>query len=307
MPQVDQSQSRCRALQQVLPLLAILLLTLSPVHSSSNDSRLNVWVSILPQQWFAEQLAADFADIHVLLEPGQSPHTYDPSPRHLAAMAEADLLLCIGVPFEQTLIPRLENMYPHLRIVDVRDGIALRSVDDGCSDHDHSHQQLDPHVWLDPAAATIIARNMAQELCRIDSMHCDEYQSRLATIVDSLVVVDSISRVMLSEYRGRKLYVYHAAFGYWCAAYGLEQVPIEMGAREPGPRQVARLIESARVDNVSVVFVQPQFSDASARAIAAELKGSVVAIDPLAADYPENLLRMAAAVAGGLNPQEVEQ
>ncbi len=282
--------------------LALVALTMAPSGATAEPAEPTIWVSILPQQWFAEQLLSDRAEVHVLLQPEQSPHTYDPSPRQLAALFEADIFFMAGVPFESALVPRLKDMYPDLRIVDVRQGIQLRSIDDGHHHHhdSHDHGNHDPHFWLDPSLAVIMAENMAHTFCGLDSAHCQDYLARLASLRDSLATIDSTTHAMLDPHQGRKLYVYHAAFGYWCDAYGLKQVPIEVGGKQPGPRKVARLIEDARADSVRTIFVQPQFSESSAEAIASAINGKVIAIDPLAANYPQNLLRMARAVAEGL-------
>lgn len=293
--------NRFRPTSRLAVLLIVLLsgLVVAPAVSAAEDSDVSIWVSIHPQQWFAEYLLAGHGAVHVLLEPGESPATYDPSPKRLALLSGADLFFSVGVPFEQTLLNKLRDMHPELKVVDSRKGVSLRSMNDHGHDHGHTHGSVDPHFWLDPDAATVMAENMVQALCRLDSAGCDGYRARLGQIKDSLATIDSTVQAMLRHLKGRRVYVYHAAFGYWCDAYGLEQVPIEVGGKQPGPRKVAELITSAREDGVRVVFVQPQFSRESAETIANELGGTVTAIDPLAADYPENLLRMAQAVKQG--------
>ena len=94
--------------------------------------------------------------------------------------------------------------------------------------------------------------------------------------------------------------VFHPAYGYFLKAYGLKQKAVESGGKDPGPRQLAHLLEEAREHKAKVIFVQPQFSTATARALAAELDAAVVPLDPLSEDYLANLERMAAAIAEGL-------
>jgi zinc transport system substrate-binding protein len=77
-------------------------------------------------------------------------------------------------------------------------------------------------------------------------------------------------------------------------------VAIESGGREPSPRQLARLIETAKRENVRVIFVQPQFSPQSAASVARGINGAVIAIDPLSRDYIRNLMEMAEAVKTAL-------
>jgi zinc transport system substrate-binding protein len=94
--------------------------------------------------------------------------------------------------------------------------------------------------------------------------------------------------------------VFHPAWGYFAETYGLTQVPIEKEGKEPGARALAALIEQARREQVKVIFVQPQFSRRSAEQVARAIGGQVVAIDPLAPDYADNLRQAARSIAAAV-------
>ena len=102
------------------------------------------------------------------------------------------------------------------------------------------------------------------------------------------------------------MYVFHPSYGYFADAYGLRQIAVEMGGKEPGARQLARLIHRAKEDGVRVIFVQPQFSKSSARTIAEAIGGAVVPLDPLARDYLENLERMARDIEKAFVDEEAQ-
>jgi zinc transport system substrate-binding protein len=104
----------------------------------------------------------------------------------------------------------------------------------------------------------------------------------------------------LGPLKGREILVFHPAFGYFAERYGLTQRAVESEGKEPGPRQLAALIDTARERGVRVVFVQPQFSRSSAEKIAEAIGGAVVPMDPLASDYLANLERMATEVRKAL-------
>jgi zinc transport system substrate-binding protein len=101
----------------------------------------------------------------------------------------------------------------------------------------------------------------------------------------------------LAPYRGREFCVFHPAFGYFAAAFGLRQTAVQRGGREPSARELAALIDGARADGVRAVFVQPQYAPRSARTVADAIGARLVPLDDLARDYPANLRRMAAALA----------
>ena len=101
--------------------------------------------------------------------------------------------------------------------------------------------------------------------------------------------------------------MFHPAFGHFAAAYGLVQVSVETGGHEPGPRHLADVIERARALGVRSVIVQPQFSRKSAETVAAAIDADIVVLDPLAADYEDNLLHMARTLASRFAAEDANE
>ena len=104
---------------------------------------------------------------------------------------------------------------------------------------------------------------------------------------------------MLAPCKGKTFYVYHPAFGYFADAYGLKQVSVEIEGKEPTAKQLADLITRAKADGVHVIFVQQQFPRKSAEAIAQEIDGVVIPIDPLSENYVANLEDIARKLTAG--------
>ena len=94
--------------------------------------------------------------------------------------------------------------------------------------------------------------------------------------------------------------MYHPAWGYFADTYGLEQIPVEVEGKEPAAKQLADLIETAKANQIKVVFVEPRISQKTAESLAKEIGAKVVAIDPLGKDYVENLKKAAQAFAEAL-------
>ncbi len=255
--------------------------------SPSADGRLSVFVSIPPQAYFVERIAGERVRIEVLVPPGQSPATYEPTPTQMAALAGADALLRIGVPFENGLMARIGESMPGLNVVDTRTGVPLRSFGE--------HGAEDPHIWLAPRLVEIQAGTIADELARLDPAHADEYEANRAAFVRELDALHEELAAVLPE--GATITVFHPSWGYFCDEFGLRQVAIEVGGKEPAPRRLQQMIEEARARQVSTVFVEPQFSSASAQAIAREIGAQVVSLDPLARDWADNLRDVAHKIA----------
>ncbi len=92
----------------------------------------------------------------------------------------------------------------------------------------------------------------------------------------------------------------HDAWGYFARDYGLEQVAIHVGGREPTARDIQQIVQIAEENSINVIFVEPQFSHKAAVSIAEELKATVVVIDPLAEEYLDNFLIVADAMKGAM-------
>jgi len=291
--------------------------------------KLAVFATILPQAYFLERIGGRHLQIEVLVGPGQSPHTYEPTPRQMAKLAAARAFFAIGVPLEKGLLHKIGKTNPQLTIVETQRGVPLRYLDahDHGADKEGHHgnrqsalpsggksgtdlssmtnparkerQTPDPHIWMSPRLAKIQARNIHDALCRLDPAHKQDYGAGLRSFLEDLDRVDTRIARALAPLRGGKIYVFHPAFGYFAEAYGMTQVSVEKGGKEPSARQLSSLIAAARKDGVRVIFVQRQFPARSAAAVAAAIGGTVMPIDPLARDYLTNLEKIAAAVERG--------
>jgi zinc transport system substrate-binding protein len=286
-----------------LCLFVVLILLTGQLQAGE---RLRIAVSIIPQKNLVERIAGDLVDVSLLVRPGYSPATYEPTPRQMAGLAQADLYYRIGVPFEQAWMDRIRAAYPNLPVLDARDGIKLRPIDagdDAHGEHGHHHDQgeLDPHIWLSPPLIKIMALHLRDRLVQLDPSHKDIYVQNHKEFAGYLEQLDAEIRKDLTGLESRKFMVYHPSWGYFADAYGLQQVPIESEGKEPSAKALSHLLTRAKADGVGAIFVQKQFSQNQARAVADAIGARIVVIDPLAEDYPENLRRVAQAMARTLS------
>ncbi|MEN8007218.1 MAG: zinc ABC transporter substrate-binding protein [Candidatus Krumholzibacteriota bacterium] len=262
-----------------------MLVSVCLVPGASWADPVRVTVSILPQVWFVENIGGDLVEVSVLVGPGHSPATYEPTPKQMAVLEQADLFWSAGVPFEKGLVPRIRAL---------PQAPAMAGPEPG--DHTH-HHDTDPHVWLDPAQAMAMADTISRQLQVLVPDRAAAILERYEVLVEQLTDLDDRVRSILAAFEGRGFIVFHPAFGHFADAYGLIQVPVEAGGHEPGPRHLAEVINRAREAGARSVIVQPQFSRKSAETVAAAIDAEIVVLDPLAADYPANLLKMAGTLA----------
>jgi zinc transport system substrate-binding protein len=279
-------------------LLATVLISSSASAAKAPAGKIRTFVSILPQAYFVERIGGLYCDVDVLVGPGQSPATYEPTPRQMAKLGRSQVYFRIGVPFERGLIPKISSVFKDLKIVDMRNGVKLRYFR-----RSKGSQVADPHIWLDPKLVKIQAATIRKALSDIDPAHAAVFEKNLQAFQVDLDRIDARIAAILAPLKGSKVYVFHPAFGYFCGSYGLTQVAVEIEGKEPGPRQLTELIEKARADGVKVIFVQPQFAEKGAEAIAREIGAGVVPINPLPRDYLKGLEDMAAVIKEALLQQ----
>ena len=294
------------ALAFSLSLATFLSWDFADAQVTEQEQPLKITVSILPQEYFVKRIGGDLVQVATLVQPGQSPATYAPTPRQMAGLATSAIYFRIGVPFENVLIPKLARSIPKLTIVDQHQGLEMMLLEDSHIEHGEDHGDLDPHTWLDPILALKQSVVIRDTLIRFDPKGATEYNNNFASLAQDLKNLDENLKKALKPFAGSSIYVFHPAFGYFCRAYGLTQKAINPKGKEPGARYLARLIEQARDDNVQIIFVQPQFSDKAARTIAQSIGGKVVALDPLAKNYLTNMQSIARQLATSFT-QPVQQ
>jgi zinc transport system substrate-binding protein len=284
-------------LRRFLPILALI-----PGLAFAADP-LTVFVSVTPQETFVSRIGGEHVRVQALINAGQDPHAFEPTARQVAALADADLYMRIGIGFEDAWMPRLMAANPSMRLLDARDGIEVRPEhDDHDHDHGHDHGAIDPHVWTSPSRVRIMAARIRDALTDLAPEYAADFAAGHDRFVADLDALDAAIRARLDGVENRRFMVYHPAWGYFADDYGLEQVAIEREGKEPGARALTAMIEQARRDGIRVIFVQPQLNPASAEQVAQAIGGQVAVIDPLSGDYFENLKQVADLIAGAGEP-----
>lgn len=281
--------------------MAFLLMLL--ISSAAGAEPMRVFVSVLPQKTFVEKVGGARVEVRVMVQPGYSPHTYDPTPQQISALTKTALYIRTGVPFEHAWMDRIRSVNPDMHVMDARAGIDLNAREH--PEHNSEHQlavEPDPHVWTNPLLVKHIASNIRDKLIALDAQHTQEYNCNYESFAAELDVLDRDIRKLLGHLTNRKFMVYHPAWSYFADAYGLIQIPIEHQGKEPGARALTALIGQARRAQVKIIFVQPQFDQRFANQVAKAIGGHVIAVDPLAADYVDNLRHVAHQVAAALQP-----
>lgn len=291
----------------LLLLTTVLITSCTPKsnqNNSSNDKPI-ITVTLEPLRYLTEAIAGDQFTVVSMVPKGTSPETYDPTPQQLVDLAQSKAYFRIGyIGFEQTWMDKLTDNAPHLQFFDMSQGVDLIYDDTHIHHHDadeegHKHPiGVEPHIWSSTANAQLIAANILNALCVIDKENESAYLERYNTLRRQIKHTDSIIRQTLAAPgTDRAFMIYHPALSYFARDYGLHQIPIEAGGKEPSPAHLKGLIDTCKKEQVRVIFVQPEFDRRNAELIAKQTGTKVVDINPLAYDWETEMLNTAKALA----------
>ncbi|MBU8891212.1 MAG: zinc ABC transporter substrate-binding protein [Bacteroidales bacterium] len=281
---------------KVLILLTLILPACNSPKENQPDIKKTITVSILPQKYFVEKIAGDHFNINVMIPPGASPVTYEPTPKQMKELSNSFVYFRIGhIEFEKSWMKKLMDINPDMQIVDLSKNATLiypeQKVEaEHAHDHEgHHHHGIDPHIWTSPKEVKKQAKAIYDFLIKYDSGNNDEYSVNYKLFNDEVDSLDAYLREVLLPYKGLKFMIFHPALSYFARDYELEQISIETDGKEPTPAGIQKIIEVAKKENIRIVFVQKQFSTHNAEVIAKEIDGRVVQIDPLDYNWVESI------------------
>ena len=274
---------RFSTLVTLLLLIAIGLsaLAISCASTGGAGDKIRVVVSITPLADFVENVGGEEVDVTVMVPPGASPHTYEPKPSQLVEVSEAEIYVEVGsgVDFELAWMDKIIKVNSNMLVLDSSQGIELMGKD--------------PHIWNSPVNAKIMVENICDGLIQVDPDNADFYTENMNDYLKELDIVDGYIRYKLDRFTDRAFLIYHPAFTYFASEYGLTQLAVEHGGKEPTPQVMQDCIDKANQYNLQYVFVAPQFATEYCEAIAREIGGQTAPMDPLAENYIVNMGRIA--------------
>ena len=252
-----------------------------------------VFVSIAPQKFFVERIGGNEIQVEVMVNPGESPATFNPNPKKMSLLAYAKLYFSIGVPFEKVWISRIKNIQPKLKIIPLNKNTTPSS--------DHHQGEGDPHTWLSPPLVKKMVAQIEVALSRQRPEKSAFFKKNYHALIRDIDKLDQEIRQVLAKRKKHTFMVFHPAWTHFAEAYGLEQISIENQGKEPGPRALQRIINKGKKLNIKVIFVQKQFGLSVAKKIAKMIGATVKEMDPLTENYMDSMRNTAKAISGAIN------
>ena len=252
---------------------------------------INVATTIAPLAEFVRAVGGDRVAVTVVVPPGAEPHTFEPTPSLMVDMSKADLYVMNGAGLE-FWIDRLLQANKDMTVIDSSKGSDLIS---------ESEDEMDPHIWISLKNAAVQVQNICSGLIQVDPANKDYYSQNRDSYLEQLKALDEELNSSFTASKKKIFVVHHPAWTYFARDYALEQVPLMENEKEPGPKYLSQVIDLARQNNITTVFIEPEFNPKSAEVIAKEMNASIKTLDPLAADYLNNMRYAGRAIASSLN------
>lgn len=266
----------------VLVLVAALaLMTFTTSCTPAEETgKIGVIVTIAPLADFVENVGGEKVQVTIMVPPGADPHTYEPTPRQMVAVSEAEMYIKVGsgVEFELTWLDDIIEQNPDMLVADCSQGIELMGTD--------------PHIWNSPVNAKVMVESICEGLIQVDPDNEDYYTERKDDYLTQLNILDGYIHYKLDGFTNRNFMIYHPAFGYFANEYGLTQLAVEHGGKEPTLQVMQDCIDKANYYDLQYLFVAPQFTTEACQTIATEIGGQTAPMDPLPQNYIANMGRI---------------
>ena len=256
-------------------------------------AKIDIIVSIAPQKYFVEQIGKNLIDVKVMVQKGSSPHSYEPKASQMKSLSKAKLYFAIGVEFEKAWLDRFKNQNRNMKIIHTDNNIIKLSM----KKKSHNHKiKKDPHIWLSVKLVKQQAKNILNGLISIDSKNSIIYKKNYDLFITELEKLDKDIKNILLNNDKNIFMVFHPSWGYFAKDYNLIQVAMEVEGKEIKAKQLKELIKQAKKDNIKTIFISPQFSQKTVNVLAKVLNANIVTINPLSANWKDNLIKVAKAI-----------
>lgn len=283
--------SRVIALALISAAMCLMLLaSCSTNNEDAGNGKITVYTSFYTMYDFTSKIGGDKVNVINMVPPGTEPHDWEPTPKEIAGLSKAELFVYNGAGMEgwvEKVLGSINN--DNLIVVETSKGISLeesaheheeQESRDESSGHDHEY---DPHVWLNPMKAKIQLKAIKDGLVQADPENSRYYEENYNLYAEKLDELDKKYREAVSTFSRKEIVVSHAAYGYLCSAYGMEQYALEelAGDTEPTPAKMKEIIDFINDHEVKVIFFDGLSSSKAIDAVARETGIDTAVLSPL--------------------------
>ena len=254
------------------------------------NKKITVAATFYPLYDLTKSIIGDNAVIYSIIPAGVEPHDYEPNPSDIKKIASSDVFVTMGIEFAE-IEENLLKINPDVKIIPASTGvILLNTPKENTAEEEyestrvkHESTGMDPHIWLSPKNAEIMAANIINGLVDADPSNAEEYLKNGDELRNNLNKLDTEFKEALSSCSKNVVLVNHNAFSYLAKEYGFSTVAISglEPETEPTPKQLAELIENAEEHQLKYVFYEELVDSRIADTIAEEVGAKTLMLNPL--------------------------
>ncbi|MDU7439113.1 MAG: zinc ABC transporter substrate-binding protein [Clostridium sp.] len=239
--------------------------------NDEGNKKVNIMVSVYPLKEFADKIAGDKAEVSCMVPDNMEPHDYEPKTKDFEALIKSDAFIYNGLGLE-TWVDQVKSVIgdKELRIVDSSEGVEVRK----------EGEVIDPHSWLSLKEAEKQVENIKDTLVEIDEDNKAYYEENYDAFVGELESLYNEYKEKFDNLSTKDFVTGHAAFGYLCRDFGLQQKSVEnlFAEGEPTPKQLEQLVTFCKENNIKTVFSESLASPKVSETLAKEVGAEVVPI-----------------------------
>lgn len=250
-------------------LLAIFLVVFIISGCKKDYKKDNViYTSLYPIKYITDEIVEDKFEVRYVGQSNMDVHNFELSAKEVADISDSKALIINGFGLEtwlDTITKSIDDIY----LIDSSTGINPIIKD---------KDSYDPHIWLSPKNYIIQAKNIYENISKLDETNKEFYKENYENLVKKLEILDENYEKSLNKFSGDKLIVAHEAFGYLARDYNLEQMPINSlgNEDEPSMKTVTKVVEYMKDKNLSIIYTEKGESEKIPNVIADEVNGKVL-------------------------------
>lgn len=264
-----------------------------------DNGKKNVAVTFDAMKELTQAVAGDKVNISVIIPPGMESHDFEPKAKDLAFLSKADILVYNGLGMEFWLEDALKAVN-NGKLIMVEASAGIEPIKSGhhhhdehgedcdceacAGEHEHGkghehchHGEFDPHTWLSLSSAKIMVKNIENTLAAADPANAKSYHENASKYIYGLDTLLKEYIEKFSKLKNKHFVTGHAAFGYLCRDFSLEQNSVTdiFNENKPNPKELAKLVDYCREHKVRVIFTEEAASPLVSKTLAAELGAKV--------------------------------
>lgn len=241
-------------MKKLLPIIIIsiffVMIIITLVYLMENNiifqssSKTKIATTLYPIYYLTKRITGDRVNVNLISPATSDPHHFELTPKTLKEIYEADYIF-ISNTYLDSWIEKLSNNFPKTKVIKVTQNIDLIKIND----------EIDPHFWHSLRENKKVAREILDNLVRIDINNKEFYESNFQTLIEEMDKIYIESLEELSNLRNKKMITKHNAFGYLARDYNLEIIGyLEKEEGELTPKEISELIRKVKENNIKSVF-----------------------------------------------------